>query len=80
MDPVSQIHQYLEKKFSLASKGVRLTNDTLLLEEKIIDSIGMMELLLFVEDTFDIEVPEEDIVPDNFGTINNLVAYIRNSS
>ena len=80
VDTKTQIHHYLEEQFSLSSKGVRLTGDTLLLEEKIIDSIGMLGLILFIEETFNIEVPEEDIIPDHFDTINNLAAYVGRQS
>jgi acyl carrier protein len=76
MEIESQLRNYLEEHYSLARKGKRLKDDTLLLEEKIVDSVGMLELMLFIEETFGIEVPEEDISPDNFGTINRLVVYI----
>jgi acyl carrier protein len=76
MDTASQIHCYLEERFSPSGRDVRLTSDTLLLEEKILDSVGMLELVFFIEETFEIEVPEDDIVPDNFNTINSLVAYV----
>jgi acyl carrier protein len=81
METAMQIHRYLDGRYSPARKGIRLTGDTLLLDQKILDSVGMLDLLLFVEKTFDIEVPEEDIVPDNFDTINKLAAYVdRNRS
>ena len=72
------ILNYLEKGFSSTRKGIRLNDNTLLLEEKVIDSVGILELLSFVEETFNIEVPEEDITPNYFGTINKLALYIEN--
>lgn len=71
-----QIRNYLEEKYSSTRKGIRLNDNTLLLEEKVIDSVGVLELLFFVEETFRIEVPEEDISPDHFGTISKLALYI----
>ena len=76
METAMQIRNYLEAKYSSTRKGIRLNDNTLLLEEKIIDSVGVLELLFFVEETFGIEVPEEDISPDNFGTICKLALYI----
>ena len=35
---------------------------------------------MFVEDTFNIEVADEEIVPDNFDSVNNLAAYIQRKS
>jgi acyl carrier protein len=76
METAMQIRNYLEKKYSSGRKGIHLNDDTMLLEEKVIDSIGVLELLFFVEETFMIEVPEEDISPDHFGTISRLALYI----
>ena len=78
METTMQIRNYLEEKYSSTRKGIRLNENTLLLEEKVIDSVGMLELLFFVEETFRIEVPEEDITPDHFGTISKLAVYIDN--
>jgi acyl carrier protein len=76
MDPATQIINYLNKRYAITNKGIKLNDKTLLLEEKIIDSVGMLELMAFVEATFGIEVPDEDITPDHFGTISRLVNYI----
>jgi acyl carrier protein len=76
METTMQIRNYLEEKYLSTHKGIQLTDNTLLLEEKVIDSVGVLELLLFVEETFRIEVPEEDISPDHFGTISKLALYI----
>jgi acyl carrier protein len=76
METAMQIRNYLEEKYLSTRKGIHLNDDTMLLEEKVIDSVGVLELLLFVEETFGIEVPEEDISPDHFGTISRLALYI----
>ena len=76
MEITTQIRNYLEEKYLSTRKGIQLNDNTLLLEEKVIDSVGVLELLLFVEETFRIEVPEEDISPEHFGTIRKLALYI----
>lgn len=76
METAMQIRNYLEEKYLSTRKGIHLNDDTMLLEEKVIDSVGVLELLFFVEETFEIEVPEEDISPDHFGTISRLALYI----
>jgi acyl carrier protein len=76
MDTAAQIRRYLEEHSALSNRSIQLTDDTLLLEEKILDSVGMLELLLFIEETFGLQVPEEDIAPDHFGTVKKLAAYV----
>jgi acyl carrier protein len=53
-----------------------LDPDEDLLEEGIIDSLGIMKLVLSLEKTFGIEVSEEDVVPDNFQSLNSLAKFV----
>jgi acyl carrier protein len=76
MDTKTQIRQYIAKNFLFSDNGFSLGDDASFLEEGIVDSTGVLELVLFVEETFGIEVDDEDIVPDNFDSVNNLAAYI----
>ena len=47
-----------------------------LVEEGIIDSTGVLELIEFLESQFDITVSEEETVPENLGTIAKLTRYV----
>jgi acyl carrier protein len=76
METATQILNYLVYRYSPTLKGIRINVNTLLLEEKVIDSVGMLELILFVEENLGIEIPDDDITPDNFGTITKLALYI----
>ena len=46
------------------------------LEGGILDSTGIMELILFIEETHGLKVTDEEMVPENLDAIDNLVAYI----
>jgi acyl carrier protein len=48
-----------------------------LLECGLIDSMGVLDLVLFLESTFSIRVADEDVVPENLGTIGGIVAYVQ---
>lgn len=50
--------------------------DESLLEEGIIDSTGILELIEFLEDRFGIQVTEAETVPENLGSISSLVVYV----
>jgi len=72
----NRIREFIITNFVTAS-GVFIDDTTALLESGIIDSTGVMEMLLFVEEEFDIEVPPEDLLPENFNSIAGLADYIQ---
>jgi acyl carrier protein len=47
-----------------------------LLESGIVDSMGLLDVIAFLEHTFNIRVAEEDLVAENFGTAAALAAYV----
>lgn len=53
-----------------------LTDDYPLLERAGLDSTGLLELVNFLEERFGVEIDEEDIVPDHFGTIADMAALV----
>jgi len=53
-----------------------LKDDTSLLDEGIIDSTGILELVSFMEEEFGISVEDEEILPENLDSIKNVVAYL----
>lgn len=76
MDSKKKIRDFLAENFLFSSNGFYLDDDASFLEEEIVDSTGVMELVLFVEDTFGITVDDGEIVPENFDSVNQLVAYL----
>jgi len=53
-----------------------LNDDTSFLDEGIIDSTGILELVSFLEEEFHISVEDEEIVPENLDSITNVTAYL----
>jgi acyl carrier protein len=53
-----------------------LQDDTSFLEEGIIDSTGVLELVTFLEEDFGIQVDDEELIPENLDSINNVTAYL----
>lgn len=53
-----------------------LTDDLSLERSHLIDSAKTADLLLILEESFGITVENEDAVPENFDSVNTLVAYI----
>ena len=46
-------------------------------EEKILDSITIVELVVELENEFDVKVPFNEIIIDNFETVEKIAAYLK---
>jgi acyl carrier protein len=70
------LRKYILENYLFTDDEAELNNDDSFLDLGIIDSTGIMEVVLFIEMEFDIEVDDEDLLPENLDTINNLVKFI----
>ncbi len=70
-----RIREFLIEDFMV--DGDSFNYDDSFLELGLIDSTGVLELVAFVEEAFDITVADQEIVPDNFDSINRLTRFIR---
>jgi acyl carrier protein len=66
----------LAENFLFSDHGFDLDDDVSLLDAGVIDSTGILELTMLVEETFGIEVRDEEIVPENFDSVDFLAAFI----
>lgn len=73
----TQIRDYILENFMFTSDNGQLHDDASFLEEGIVDSTGVLELVMFVEQAFGITVDDEDIVPENFDSVQQLAHYVR---
>jgi acyl carrier protein len=71
-----QIRQYIAENFMFSDNGFQLSDDASLLEEGIVDSTGVLELVMFVEEEFGVTVKDEEVVPENFDSVSRLAAYV----
>lgn len=73
------IQSFILEKFPLSRKrGIGFEDD--LLESGILDSLGILDLVAFVEQTFAIVLSDDELVPENFRTIQRLVAFVERKS
>jgi len=70
-----RIHGFLLEKFPLARKA-RVGKDTALLEKGILDSLGILDVVSFLETEFSIVISDEELVPENFQTLGTLSAFV----
>ena len=74
-DLKQQIRAFIVENF-LFGDANGLKDDSSFLEDGIIDSTGVLELVTFLEEKFSITVEDEDLIPENLDSINNVTAYL----
>jgi len=75
MEIKKQIKKFFEDNF-MAEFDDSFTEESSLLENGIIDSTGVLELVLFLEANFGIKVEDDELIPNNLDSFNNLTQYI----
>jgi len=72
-----KIRTFIQNNFLLGDKNRAIKEDESFLQNGIIDSTGVLELVNFIEETYKIKVEDEELVPENLDSIQNLIAYIQ---
>lgn len=75
IDTRDQVRDFLCEKFPACQQDSFSDQDSLI-ETGIVDSMGMLELVVFVESDFEIEVQDVDLVPENFESVEALSKFV----
>ena len=73
----NEIRKFIEENFILEGED-NLGEEDSLLEKGIIDSTGVLELVAFLEETYQFKIKDEELVPENLDSINNISQFIQN--
>jgi acyl carrier protein len=72
-----RVRDFVVENFLFGEADERLLDSSSLLQEGFVDSSGVMEMLLFLDEEFGVEVPAKDLLEENVGSINLIANYIR---
>ncbi|TFH33479.1 MAG: acyl carrier protein [Deltaproteobacteria bacterium] len=70
------IRHYIQDRFMIRKSLNTLRDADPLLEKGILDSTGVLELVGFIEENFAFSVEDEELLPDNLGSVDNIVRYV----
>ena len=74
---VNETRAYITENFLYARPDYVVAEDDHLLEKGIVDSMGMVELITFLQDQFGVEPADDEITEDNFATLQRIAAFVR---
>ena len=71
-----RIRQLMVENLTYSGSWSEVDEDYPLLAKHVIDSLGMLKLVSLVEEEFDVEIDDDDVVPDNWKTIRHVAALV----
>lgn len=76
LEKKAKIRSFIIETFLFDAADAEFGDDESLLDSGIIDSTGVLELVSFIEEEFDIEVKDEELIPENLDSLDKLASYI----
>ena len=80
MEIRNEIRNFIIDNFMLGKESDDFTDNVSLLDIGIIDSTGILELVEFVEEKYEISIEDHELVPENLDSVINLVNFIKKKS
>ena len=77
MDVQTTLRKFIQDNFAARLGNKELANDDPLLDTGVVDSVGIFELVGFLQTTFNVEIQDTEIVPEHFETLDSLAAFVR---
>ncbi|HWM14103.1 MAG TPA: phosphopantetheine-binding protein [Gaiellaceae bacterium] len=71
-----RIRQLMVENLTYSGSWSDVDEDYPLLAKHVIDSLGMLKLVSLIEEEFDVEIDDDDVVPDNWKTIRHVAALV----
>ena len=71
-----EVRQFLRDNFPLSADGVVLDREDSLIEVGVIDSTGVLELIGFIEERYELSIADEEVLPENLDSIANITRFV----
>jgi acyl carrier protein len=77
-DIENKVHDFVKQNFVLAATGAaELKSDDSLTKLGLIDSTGVLELIAFIEETFNVTIKDDETIPANLDSLDRIAAFIQ---
>ena len=73
---VRETRNYITENFLYARPDYVVGEDEHLMERGVVDSMGMVELITFLQDQFGVEPADDEITEENFATLRRIAAFV----
>ncbi len=77
MNNIDKVRTFIVDNF-LFGDDSSLKEDSSFLQEHIVDSTGILEIIAFLEEEFSIIINDDELLPENLDSLNNIDAFLKN--
>ncbi len=77
MDITGKVKEFIYNNFLLQAHSKQLNDNDSFMEQGIIDSTGILELVEYVQETFKIKIEDEELLPDNLDSLEKITGFIQ---
>ena len=78
-DIAARVRGFITSNFYVASPEA-LSDEVSLLDQGLVDSTGVLEIIEFIEESFSVKVADDEMIPDNLGSIALIAAFVERKS
>ena len=71
-----QIREFIKRELLMDAEETSIDDATPLLEQSLIDSLGVFSLAAFIEKEFGVQIEDREMVPDHFGSVDSLARLV----
>ncbi len=75
-DTKKQLRDYIVENFLFGDTETEFSDTDSFMEKGIIDSTGILEMITYIEENFDIKIEDDELIPENLDSISNIVNFI----
>jgi acyl carrier protein len=76
MSMATEVEEFIVKEIALGRGIDSVAHDRNLLADEVIDSLGIVELISFMEAKYGVKVDDDDLAPENFRSVDSIVAFV----
>jgi acyl carrier protein len=77
MEIRDSVREYILKNYLFTTDASSLRDDVSLMQTGVIDSTGVLELIMFLQERFGLEVADEEMLPENLDSVQAITAFVK---
>jgi len=75
-----KIRSYILENYLFSTDESALEDAESLIDSGVIDSTGVLEIIMFLEEEFGVKIADEEMIPDNLDSVSRIVAFVERKS